>query len=127
MKRERTASLKRRKNKAGVFLVDSEAEQLKSLKMEELQQQFAQQQAESEKKVLAEQKIESLLRKLLSPEAKSRLKNVRLVNQELYWNAVQQVLIHFRSGKIKGQVSESQVKSLLEVLSRKREIKIKRK
>jgi programmed cell death protein 5 len=108
-------------------LADSEAEQLKSLKMEELQQQFAQQQAESEKKVLAEQKIESLLRKLLSPEAKSRLKNVRLVNQELYWNAVQQVLIHFRSGKIKGQVSESQVKSLLEVLSRKREIKIKRK
>ncbi|MCX6802411.1 MAG: hypothetical protein NT067_04860 [Candidatus Diapherotrites archaeon] len=107
--------------------MDSEAEQLKSLKMEELQQQFAQQQAEAEKKALAEQKIELLLRKLLSPEAKSRLKNVRLVNQELYWNAVQQVLILFRSGKIKGQVSESQVKTLLEVLSRKREIKIKRK
>jgi programmed cell death protein 5 len=108
-------------------LADSEAEQLKSLKMEELQQQFAQQQAESEKKVLAEQKIETLLRKLLSPEAKSRLKNVRLVNQELYWNAVQQVLIQFRSGKIRGRVSEPQVKALLEVLSRKREIKIKRK
>ncbi|MFH1234764.1 MAG: DNA-binding protein [Candidatus Diapherotrites archaeon] len=108
-------------------MADSEAEQLKSLKMEELQQQFAQQQAESEKKALAEQKIELLLRKLFSPEAKSRLKNVRLVNQELYWNAVQQVLIQFRSGKIRGQVSESQVKTLLEVLSRKREIKIKRK
>ncbi|MEM0360391.1 MAG: DNA-binding protein [Candidatus Diapherotrites archaeon] len=108
-------------------MADPELEQIKAIKMEELQQQLAQQQAEAEKKALAEQRIELLLKKLLSPEAKARLKNVKLVNQELYWLAVQQVLLLFRAGHVSGQITEAQVKMILEKLSAKREIRIKRK
>ncbi len=105
----------------------TELEGLKEQKLEELKQKLAQQQAEEEKRLQAEQKIDSLLKMLLSPSAKSRLKNVKLVNQDLYWNTVQQLLLLYRAGRIKGAISEEEVKSILKRLSQKREIKIKRK
>lgn len=105
----------------------AELEELKEQKLAELRQRLEQQQAEQEKQRLAEQKIDVLLKRLLSPSAKSRLKNVKLVNQDLYWNAVQQLLLLYRAGRLKGAISEDEVKSILTQLSKKREIKIKRK
>lgn len=105
----------------------AELNQLKEQRLEELRQKLAQQQGEETKIQLAEQRIELLLKKILSPEAKARLKNVKLVNQELYWTTVQQILLLYRTGKIHGTVTEGQVRELLKLLSRKHEIKIKRK
>ena len=68
-----------------------------------------------------------VLKKMLSPEAKARLKNVRLVNEERYWSAVQQLLVLYQSGRLQGTVSEEQLKRLLSAFSQKRDIKIKRK
>jgi len=104
-----------------------ELEQLREKRRAELQDQASVQQAEEEKKELAEQRIELLLKKLLSQDAKSRLKNVKLVNHELYWNAVQQLLVLYRSGRVQGTITEDQVKEILKLLSHKREIKITRK
>ena len=104
-----------------------EAAQLKEEKLAEMQQMLEQQQSEEQKRELAEQKVELLLRKILSPGAKSRLKNIRLVNQEKYWGVVQQLLHLYQSGMVKGTVSEEDLKKLLQLLSQKREIKIKRK
>jgi len=104
-----------------------EAAQLKEQKLAEMQQKLEQQQAEEQKRELAEQKVELLLRKILSPGAKSRLKNIRLVNQEKYWAAVQQLLLLYQSGKVQGTVSEEQLKQFLKMLSQKRDISIKRK
>ena len=104
-----------------------EAAQLKEEKLAEMQQRLEQQQSEEQKRQLAEQKVELLLRKILSPRAKSRLKNIRLVNQEKYWGVVQQLLHLYQSGRVKGTVSEEEFKKLLQLLSQKREIKIKRK
>ena len=102
-------------------------EEIKERKMEELRQRLEQQQAEEEQKQLAEQRVEILLKKILSPEAKARLKNVKLVNQDAYWAAVQQLIALYQSGRVQGGISEEQVKKMLSLLSRKRDITIKRK
>jgi len=105
----------------------NEADSIKEQKLAELQQQFAQQQESEQQKQAAEQKIESMLKSILEPEAKARLKNVKLINEQLYWNVVQQLLSFAQSGRIKGQVTEEDVKKLLSALSQKRNIKITRK
>lgn len=105
----------------------NEAENIKEQKLAELKESMVRQQAEEEKKALAEQKIEMVLKRMLSPKAKARLKNVKLVNEERYWSAVQQLLLLYQSGRIQGAVSEEQIKRLLAAFSQKREIKIKRK
>ncbi len=105
----------------------AELEDLREQKLAELKQRLEQQQAEAEKQRAAEQKIDVLLKRMLSQDAKSRLKNVKLVNQDLYWSAVQQLLLLYRAGRIKGTATEEDVKRILKQLSQKREIKITRK
>ena len=83
-----------------------------------------------EKNRAAEQRQEQLdtaMRQVLSHEAKTRLGNVKLVNQELYLKAAQAVLYLYQKGQVQGKINEEQLKQLLEKLSAKREIKIKRK
>ncbi|MBN1941015.1 MAG: hypothetical protein JW772_02425 [Candidatus Diapherotrites archaeon] len=81
--------------------------------------------ANKEKEV--EDALEEQMRILLSPEAKSRLTNVKLANRELYRGAAQAIIYLYRAGRIQGKLGESQLKQLLEKLSQKREIRIKRK
>jgi len=84
---------------------------------------------ETKKRIMEEQqkqaRIEEILKQALTPEAKTRLGNIKLVNNELYLNAVQAVLYFFKNSGQK--INEEQVKQLLEKLSFKREIKIRRK
>jgi len=105
----------------------SEADSIKEQKLAELQQHMMQQQEAEQQKQATEQRIESMLKAILEPEAKARLKNVKLINDQLYWNVVQQLLSFAQSGKIQGQVTEEDVKKLLSALSQKRNIKITRK
>ena len=105
----------------------NEADNAEEQELAELKESMARQQAEEEKKALAEQKIEMVLKRMLSPEAKARLKNIKLVNEERYWNTVQQLLALYQSGRLQGTVSEEQLKRLLAAFSQKREIRIKRK
>ncbi len=105
----------------------SEVDSIKEQKLAELQEHFAQQHAADQQKQVAEQRIESMLKAILEPEAKARLKNVKLINEQLYWTVVQQLLSFAQSGRIQGQVTEEDVKKLLSMLSQKRNIKITRK
>jgi len=98
-------------------------EEMKRKKLEELQEK-----KEEEARVLeAEAKIASLAKNLLTEEARARLNNVGLVNKELYLKTVQAVLYLQRAGQLQGKLGEKEVKALLEKLSNKREITIKRK
>jgi programmed cell death protein 5 len=67
------------------------------------------------------------MRLVLTPEAKARLGNVKLVNYELYLKAAQTIIYLQKAGQIRGRITEEQLKQLLEKLSAKREITIKRK
>jgi programmed cell death protein 5 len=110
---------------------NSELESIKEKRMEELKQRLAQQQAKQEDALKAEMQLDAALKHLLSPEAKARLSNVKLVNEQLYLGAAQAVLYLAKLGKIGAhkKLGDAQMKELLEKISKqtKREIKIKRK
>ena len=96
-------------------------------KKEELKQKWSEKQAAEQAELETAQKIDSLLRQVLEPEAKQRLSNVRLVNPELYLKATQAILYLVQNNQFKSKISEQQLKQILEKLSQKRETTIKRK
>lgn len=98
----------------------TELDEIRQKKMEELRQK---QEAEAE----TEQKLDVLVKRLLTEEARARLSNVKLVNKEIYFKAVQTIIYLFNAGQVKGKVDEAQLKELLKKLAEKKEISIKRK
>lgn len=97
-----------------------ELEAIKQKKLEQLLQQNQQLEIEA--------KLDEVARKILTPEAKARLGNVKLVNRELYMSAIQTLLHLYQQGQIQGKIDETHLKALLEKLrSGKREINITRK
>lgn len=81
---------------------------------------------EEERQRQMSMQIDIMMRKLLFPEAKERLSNIRIANQELYLKAVQALLYLQQTGR-QEKVTEEELKELLQSLSRKRETKIVRK
>jgi len=95
-------------------------ETLKQKKLEQLQQQNQQLEIEA--------KLDEVARKILTPEAKARLGNVKLVNRELYMTAIQTLLYMYQQGQIQSKIDEANLKALLGKLrAGKREISITRK
>ena len=104
-----------------------EYEQLREQKMKELQEKMAEQQERQRKTSEAEMQLEEALKIVLSPEAKTRLANVKLVNRELYLTASQTILYLAKAKKLGGKITDEQLKELLRKLSEKKEVVIKRK
>jgi programmed cell death protein 5 len=98
-------------------------EELKKRKMEE----FKKRQLEEDARAEAESKISSAVRNLLSEDARARLNNVRLVNNELYLRASQVILYLANEGQLQSRLEEPELRLLLDKLRNKREIKITRK
>ncbi len=77
------------------------------------------------------QQLEALKRqvlgKMLSKEAFERLGRVRSVNPELAAQAELYLLQIYQTGKIKGTVTDEQMKKILGLLSEKKDFKIKKK
>ena len=88
--------------------------------MEELRRQ---RQAEIE----AEMKLGAVARRLLDDKAMERLNNVKLVNKELYLRAIQTIVYLRQGNQGAGKLDDTGLRQLLERLSAKREIKIRRK
>lgn len=97
------------------------------MNFEELKKKQFEQQEQLKREQELEMQVEALSRMLLSPEAKARLANVKLVNKELHLKAIQALLYLKQSGSIDGKISEEELKTLLEKLSAKRQAKIRRK
>ena len=70
---------------------------------------------------------ETMLKQILSPDARSRLNNIRMVKPDLA-NLVETYLLNLTGqGKITGQISDDQLKQiLLSVQQPKRDFKINR-
>ena len=98
-------------------------DEVKQRKMEEVKKQYEQQQAEHQ----IEQKLESMMRTVLTEKAKARLANVKMVNKEIYFKAVQTVLYLYKAGQINGKLKDEELKALLKKLAEKKEINIRRK
>lgn len=99
----------------------------KQKKLEEMKEQYLRQKEEEMKRADTEKQLQSMLRKFMDEEARQRLSNVRLVNQELYSKAIQAIMSMAQRGYLTEKLNEEQLKAVLGQLKNEREISIKRK
>jgi len=65
-----------------------------------------------------------LMKKLLSKEAIERLGRIRLVKPDLAAQLELYLIQLYQSGRLKGEVSDEQLKTILDVITTKKEFKI---
>jgi programmed cell death protein 5 len=106
---------------------DEELDAIRKKKISALQHRASdeQRQAQAEKEVDAQK--EALLRQILSPEARQRLTNLKMVKQDFTEQLEMQLIQLAQMGKIPIPLSDAQLKQILiQLQSRKREIRITR-
>ena len=104
---------------------DDELDAIRQRKLAELQQQAAQEQAAEQQAAEVQAQKEAILRQILTPEARSRLTNIRMVKPQLAEQIEMQLIQLAGSGRLKGRVTDEQLKGLLQQLQgRERERKV---
>ncbi len=113
----------------------SELDEIRRKKMEELQkqQELANQQMQQQVDQQAQQEqfdaqINQAVKQIMTPEARSRLTNLKLTRPELVKQIEIQLIQSAQAGSLKGKVTDDQLKVLLSQLAgQKRDIRITRK
>lgn len=107
---------------------DPELEALRQRRLQELQEQQIDRSAQDEQVKEFEMRKQSILRQILTPEARDRLANIKLANPEQA-DAVEMQLIQIaQSGRLKGIVTDEMLKNILQQITpQRREIKIERR
>ena len=110
---------------------DEELAAIRQRRMAELKAQRGQQDqiAEAQAQAEAEAQMQALMRKILTPEARQRLQNVKLVRPDFAAQVEIQILQLAQSGRIPLPITDDLLKKLLEQIQRqqsKRDINIRR-
>jgi len=107
---------------------DPELEALRQKRMAELQQQQQNQVAQQEQAKQFEAQKQSILRQIMTPEARDRMSNIRLTNPELA-NSVEMQLIRLsQSGRLQGVITDAMLRDILQkMIPAEREIHIERR
>ncbi|MEM4717179.1 MAG: DNA-binding protein [Desulfurococcaceae archaeon] len=97
-------------------------EELESIRMRKLAELRRKMEEERERRA----RIEAILRQILTPEARERLSNLRLVKPELATALEEQLIMLAQSGKVKIPITDDFLKKLLSELyeQTRRETKI---
>jgi programmed cell death protein 5 len=104
---------------------DDELEAIRQRKLAALQQQALREQAEENAAAEAQAQKEAVLRQILTPEARQRLTNIKMVKPQFAEQIEMQLIQLASTGRLKGQVTDEQLKALLQQLQGKeRERKI---
>ena len=105
---------------------DRELEAIRRRKLQQMQQRNADEQKQQQSDEMEQQKQE-LLRQLLSPEARQRLTNLKMIKPEFTEQIELQIIQLAQTGKLPIPLSDAQLKQILiQLQSRKREITIRR-
>ncbi|MDI6701914.1 DNA-binding protein [Methanothermobacter wolfeii] len=109
----------------------TDLEEIRRKKMLELQQRAQQQNMEAEAQREMRQQFEmqkkQILMQILTPEARSRLANLRLTRPEFVEQIELQLIQLAQMGRVRSKITDEQLKELLKkVTGKKREIKISR-
>jgi len=96
--------------------------------MEEVQAQQSGHAAQEEQARQFEAQKQSILRQILTPEARDRLANIKLASPEQA-NMVEMQLIQLaQSGRLQGVITDAMLKDILmKIMPQQREIKIERR
>jgi programmed cell death protein 5 len=105
---------------------DEELEAIRRKKLLAMQQRTNEEQRQTQQEQLEQQK-QALLRQLLTPEARQRLTNLKMIKPEYTEQLELQIIQLAQTGKIPIPLTDQQLKQILiQLQSRKREIKIRR-
>ncbi|MFX0024251.1 MAG: DNA-binding protein [Candidatus Hermodarchaeota archaeon] len=98
---------------------DEDLDEIRRRKLEELKQQAVQQQMAEVQEREFEVKKYQLMRKILSPEGRQRLENIRMVKPEFAEQIEIQLIQLFQAGKLRGAtpLPDKAFKNLLEQIS----------
>jgi len=101
---------------------EEELERLKARKMAELQKRME----EEEERLRREAERQAAMRIILTPEARQRLANLRLIKPELVAQLEEQLIQLANSGRIRLPITDEELKAILSRLTSKRSIRIRR-
>jgi programmed cell death protein 5 len=106
---------------------DDELEAIRRRKLSAYQRQASDEPRQSQAEKEAENQKEALLKQILSPEARQRLTNLKMVKREFTEQLELQLIQLAQTGKLPIPLSDAQLKQILiQLQSRKRETKITR-
>ncbi|RJS88087.1 DNA-binding protein [Candidatus Bathyarchaeota archaeon] len=106
---------------------DEELEALRRRRLMELQQQMLQEQQRAEAQRRLELQKQALMRRILTPKARQRLANLKMVRPEFASQLELQLIQIAQQGRISIPITDDQLKEILSRLQRpRREIRIRR-
>jgi programmed cell death protein 5 len=106
---------------------DDELEQIRKRKLLSMQNRVSGEQRQAQAEQQMENQKQALLSKILAPEARQRLNNLKMVKAEFAENIEMQLIEMAQTGKLPIPLSDAQLKQILvQLQSRKRETKIRR-
>ncbi|MHA2026507.1 MAG: DNA-binding protein [Candidatus Thorarchaeota archaeon] len=104
---------------------DDELEAIRRQKEAQLREQALREQTNEQQQAEVQAQKEALLRQILTPEARARLTNIRMVKPQFAEQIEIQLIQLASSGKLKDRITDEQLKGLLQQLQGKeRERKI---
>lgn len=106
---------------------DEELDQIRRRKLLSMQQRVSDEQRQSQEEAQLEAQKQALLAKILTPEARQRLNNLKMVKPEFAEQIELQLISTAQAGKLPIPLSDAQLKQILiQLQSRKRETTIRR-
>ena len=106
---------------------DEELEQIRKRKLLSMQQRVSDEQRQTQAETQLEAQKQAFLSKILTPEARQRLNNLKMVKPEFAEQIELQLIEMAQTGKLPIPLSDAQLKQILiQLQSRKREPTIRR-
>jgi len=107
---------------------DKELQDIRRRKLEALQQEGAQEEAQAQMDQQAEQNRQAILRQILAPEARERMARLKTARPDFAEAVENQLIMLAQSGQLRNVISDANLIQILERLTpEKRDIKITRK
>jgi len=111
--------------------MDDELEQLRKKRAQELQQKLESEESEEQQQAQNEQLEEqkkSILRSILTTDAKQRLSNIKLARPKIGDQIENQLIMLAQSGRLQQKITDAQLRELLrKIMPKKRDINIRRR
>lgn len=106
---------------------DEELEKLKEKRLKELKEKQSSSAGE-EREAAAEAQKKAALRKVLTPEARQRLSNLRVARPQFAESIEQQLIMLAARGRVRGKIDDEQLKEMLKkAQSGSKDVNIRRK
>jgi len=108
-------------------MFEEELEELRQRKLLALQRRLAEEQRKAQMEQQLEMQKQAILKSILTPEARQRLTNLKLVKPEFTAQLEMQLIQLAQMGKLPVPLTDEQLKQILiQLQTQKREIKIRR-